>query len=281
VRIVGSIGEINESETIQGNYSIEGNYSIDGGDNVTFAITTTGSLLGIPYFTTPVLTQGHHSLLITNITNAGPSNTFSLDYFLVYNGTNLPPQSISPINSTSSASASSSKSTKIPSPTSDPHANQRKQNAMNPGAISGIVIGILGVIVVFAGVFLYKRSRGKVILQPISPYDIQDMTIRDTAISTVEEGFAGSIVPFTPLGTSSNGSIKELPQLTVLPLSTDVIEPVTGQMEGSHMVELGRVKLNRPLSIATEGGIVSREIVRYQDSGMRQILDVPPLYTED
>ena len=161
MRVVGNIGEIAESETIQGNYSI------DGGDNIIFAITTTGTLLGIPYFTTPVLTQGHHSLLITNITNVGPRDSSSLDYFLVYNGTNLPPESLSPLNSTSKSPASSSTSTKIPSPTSDPHVTQEKQNAMQPGAISGIVIGLLGAIVIFAGVFLYKKRRGKAMIQQV------------------------------------------------------------------------------------------------------------------
>ena len=95
----------------------------------------------------------------------------------------------------------------------------------------------------------------------------------DTVISTLEERIAGSIGPFTPLGTPSNGSIKRLPQLTVL--------PAVHQTGSTHVVKLEGADGSRPLIVVAEGGTVSVEVVRHQDSGMRQILDVPPLYTKD
>ncbi|KAG6844440.1 hypothetical protein H0H87_006981, partial [Tephrocybe sp. NHM501043] len=147
-----------------------GSYSIDGSAAVSFNLnglsaTATTTVYNQAFFTTPDLTAGPHSLLVTYNGGAGASTPLTLDYLLVTN-TSLP--------STAGATTVAPSSPTSPAASSGGNVSQRPETASDSatpvGAIVGGVVGGLAFIAILLLIVWWCRRNRATRIRPSPGY---------------------------------------------------------------------------------------------------------------
>jgi hypothetical protein len=142
IAVVGTIGP-----RTAGFVSPQSNYSVDGSTPNVYSAVQDGSVhYSTRFYLSPTLTDGQHTLVVTNILD---SDSFFIDYFLVYksaNDTSFNPKIVTVTLTTPSQTASSSKS---------------GSSGSNTGTIVGSALGAAVLIVVAVAFILWLRGRKK------------------------------------------------------------------------------------------------------------------------
>ncbi|KAF8875437.1 hypothetical protein BD779DRAFT_212451 [Infundibulicybe gibba] len=153
-------------------------YSIDGGKPESFRLNglsdNSTSVYNQVFFTTPDLTPGHHSLLVTH---DGQRNQtpLTLNYLLVANASapSLPP---------------------VTSSTPTPSNSSKPSSSVPVGAIIGAVVGGVAVLCIVA-FFIWRRTRQRRVIV----YDRADIDPDDDTIPS----HSSTITPFNPQSSDS------------------------------------------------------------------------------
>ncbi|KAG5638613.1 hypothetical protein H0H81_011503 [Sphagnurus paluster] len=253
-----------------------GSYSIDGGDPITFQLnglspTATVTIYNQAFFTTPNLTPGPHSLLVTYQGASGPATPLTLDYLYVTN------------------TSTSTNSTSNPNDKPSDH-NQVSKTPV--GAIVGGVVGAIALLAIFAFVFWRRRRHVKI--------------VNDGRMDLGSSQSPHEVTPFTSMYPSSMPQTRthpDVPHIAVpsFPASSDRYEssanlqpfdnnhrqttPGSSDMSGYAAGTVAQTRAARKgMAPPAQPAVMP---VLHQDSGIRIphgqedriVQDIPPLYT--
>jgi len=144
IAVVGTIGP-----RTAGFLSPQSNYSVDGSTPNVYTAVQDGSVhYNTRYYLSPTLSDGQHTLFVTNILN---SDSFFIDYFLVYKSaadTSFNPKVVTVTLTTPIASQTGS-------------GSKSGNSSSNTGAIVGSALGAAALIVVAVAFILWLRGRKK------------------------------------------------------------------------------------------------------------------------
>jgi hypothetical protein len=248
-----------------------GTYSIDGGQPVPFNLVGLAeeakeSAYNRKFFTTPVVDSSRHTLTVTFL-GSHSTTPLTLDYLYITNGTlaassNGTPNSSIAITAITTASGATDTNTAGT-------AGDRGNSGLNMGALLGGIFGGLGLVIIIAGAFLYRRH------QRLSRYDMLQRL----------RGQHGASIPvnyysYSPFNTG--------PRVTPIPYGSVPTNQPTAKGRETVRIETRGTKQSRdrPHGVgsqsAARGGFGRVHI----DNGIRlneprQVEDTLPRYTID
>lgn len=168
ISVMGSVGP-----AVSGTVPPQSNYSIDGGTPTTYtANQDQGVHYNTKFYQSPVLPDGRHTLVITNLL---VSDSLYLDFFLIYKSA-TDPSSASPKVSMVTVTrpttilftpTQTNSDTGVPTSTDKPSTS-----GSNTAAIAGSFFGAAVFIVLAFAAIIYLRGRNKRNKQDIDPDDI-------------------------------------------------------------------------------------------------------------
>jgi hypothetical protein len=208
--------------------------------------------------------NGHHTLTVTFL-GSESTTPLTLDYLYITNGTLATSSSGTPNSSTAITSASGATDTNMVGASGD-----GQKSALNIGALLGGILGGLGLLILFAAAFLYRRhrrlSKGNVV-QPFRGRS--DVSVSFSRYNNTQStaSLNGQTSPDT-MAQATYGSV---------PLSTKQRE--AGSYGGSGSAVLSALHHTVPFGTGEHSGGV------HTDSGVRltqpRVEDIPPYYTLD
>jgi hypothetical protein len=141
ISVVGTIGP----RTV-GVVSPQSNYTVDGGNPNVYTATQDSTVhYSTRFYLSPVLPNGQHTLIVTNVLD---SDSFFIDYFLIYK------------SSTDTANVVTVTLTTTPTSTSQSSRSTGLSTA-NTGTIVGSALGAAVLVVLAVALILWLRSRNK------------------------------------------------------------------------------------------------------------------------
>ena len=144
ISVVGTIGP-----RTAGVVSPQSNYTVDGSTPNVYTATQDSTVhYSTRFYLSPTLPDGQHTLIVTNILD---SDSFFIDYFLVYKSSTDTSWSPKVVTVTS---------TTTPSSTSQSSASSGRSTA-NTGTIVGSALGAAALVIVAVAIILWLRGRNK------------------------------------------------------------------------------------------------------------------------
>ena len=155
---MGSLGSVDVYGIPSTSYAIDGTVLA----NYTAPIIDPGFFqLNVTFFTSPTLTAGTHTLVITNLNGTAP-NVFWLDY-LAYSPSTITVTSGAQTTSTPATTGVATTTAAVPSGSGTTDSNPSTTSKSNAGAIAGGVVGGLAGLALLAALawwWFLRRRRG-------------------------------------------------------------------------------------------------------------------------
>ncbi|GJJ15746.1 hypothetical protein Clacol_010024 [Clathrus columnatus] len=269
-------------------------YSIDGGQPISFTLqlpperSNSTNTFNIPFFTTDVLQQGLHTVIVRYLGNES-TIPLTLNNLLVVNASSS--------ENPSTPSSSMITTSLMATPTSQSRITRGNSTGAIVGGAVGGVVGLFLVILIF---FLMRRYsiRKKQRVDPITavmPFEVnqfpptRQLPLSSSSFHTPKSNLASGGVTNDTGRTPGEGTLDQPggpPTVTSLPTSPSHTRTISSLSEG-------RIPSRTTASIPTSGQTNSSDQgplpqspihVRHEDSGLRVphqdgIIELPPNYT--